>query len=119
LFHAVSAFNNAGFALYSASLMDFVDDAWICLPIAGCIILGGIGFPVLVQLRHHWKVPHRWSMNTRLVLLGTAVLLIGGTVMYPLLEGANPRTLGRLEPADGVLAAFFQSVTTRTAGFNS
>lgn len=119
LFHAVSAFNNAGFALYSANLMDFVDDPWICLPITGCIILGGLGFPVLVQLRRHWQFPHRWGMNTRLVLAGTALLLVAGTVMFLVLEGANPRTLGGLDPARSVLAAFFQSVTTRTAGFNS
>ncbi|VXB04796.1 potassium transporter ATPase [Citricoccus sp. K5] len=119
VFHAVSAFNNAGFALYSANLMDFVDDPFICLPIAGCIILGGIGFPVLVQLRRHWRLPHRWTMNTRLVLLGSALLLAGGTAMYLILEWSNPKTLGPLDPAARVLAAFFQSVTTRTAGFNS
>lgn len=119
IFHAVSAFNNAGFALYSANLMDFVDDPFICLPIAACIILGGIGFPVLVQLRRHWLAPYRWTMNTRLVLWGTMVLLVVGTVMYLVLEGSNPKTLGGLNPAAAVLAAFFQSVVTRTAGFNS
>lgn len=119
LFHAVSAFNNAGFALYSSSLMDFVDDPFICLTLAGCIILGGLGFPVLVQLRRHWRRPYRWSMNTRLVLVGTATLVAAGTVMYLALEGSNPKTLGSQDPASAVLAAFFQSVTTRTAGFNS
>ena len=55
VFHAVSAFNNAGFALYSNNLMDFVADPWLCIPISGAIILGGLGFPVLLQLRHHWR----------------------------------------------------------------
>lgn len=54
-FHAVSAFNNAGFALYSNNLMDFVADPWLCIPISLAIILGGLGFPVLVQLRQHWR----------------------------------------------------------------
>ena len=51
--------------------------------------------------------------------MGTAVLLVGGTLMYLVLEWSNPRTLGGLDPASRVLAAFFQSVTTRTAGFNT
>ena len=51
VFHAVSAFNNAGFALYTDNLMGFVTDPWICLPIAVAVIVGGLGFPVLFELR--------------------------------------------------------------------
>lgn len=119
LFHAVSSFNNAGFALYSDSLMRFVDDPFICLPIAGAIILGGLGFPVLMQLRREFTRPLRWTMNTKLVLWGTAMLLVGGAVYITAIEWNNPATLGPLDPAAKVMAGFFQSVQTRTAGFNS
>lgn len=118
-FHSISAFNNAGFALYSDNLMGFVDDPWISLPISFAIILGGLGFPVLVQLRRYGSNTLKWSMNTRLVLLMTAILLVGGTAFITIMEWNNPKTLGALDPAGRLLAGFFQSVQTRTAGFNS
>jgi len=119
LFHAVSSFNNAGFALYSDSLMGFVNDPFICLPIAGAIIVGGLGFPVLFQLRKEFRRPLHWSMNTKIVLWATVVLLTAGTAYITLLEWNNPATFGALDPWSRVLAGFFQSVQTRTAGFNS
>ncbi|HKH07370.1 MAG TPA: TrkH family potassium uptake protein [Agromyces sp.] len=119
VFHAVSSFNNAGFALYTDNLMGFVGDPFICLPIAAAIILGGLGFPVILQLRKEFTRPLHWSMNTKLVLWGTAVLLVAGTVYLTAIEWDNPDTLGRLDPGARVLAGFFQSVQTRTAGFNS
>jgi len=119
VFHAVSGFNNAGFALHSASLMDFVGDPFICLPIAAAVIAGGLGLPVYVTLARYARSPSRWPLTARIVVVGTVVLLAAGTVMYLVLEGGNPRTLGALDPGQRVLAAFFQSVTTRTAGFNS
>ncbi|SIT87913.1 potassium uptake protein, TrkH family [Microbacterium sp. RU33B] len=119
LFHAVSAFNNAGFALYSDNLMGFVADPFICLPIAAAIILGGLGFPVLFQLRKEFRRPLHWSMNTKIVLWASGVLLIAGTAYITLIEWNNPETLGALDPWSRILAGFFQSVQTRTAGFNS
>jgi potassium uptake TrkH family protein len=119
VFHAISSFNNAGFALYSDSLMRFVSDPFICLPMAAAIILGGLGFPVIMQLRKEFTRPLHWSMNTKLVLWATGVLLVGGAVYITLVEWDNPETLGALDPASRVLAGFFQSVQTRTAGFNS
>ncbi|KRC61684.1 ATPase [Agromyces sp. Root81] len=118
-FHAVSAFNNAGFALYSDNLMGFVSDPFICLPIAAAIILGGLGFPVIMQLRKEFTKPLHWSMNTKLVLWGSAVLLIAGTAYITIIEWNNPATLGALDPAARVLTGFFHSVQTRTAGFNA
>lgn len=118
-FLAVSSFNNAGFALFSDNLMGFVADPFICLPISAAIILGGLGFPVIMQLRKEFTRPLHWSMNTKLVLWATVVLLIAGTVYLTLIEWDNPDTLGGLDPAARVLAGFFQSVQTRTAGFNS
>ncbi|MFE7846683.1 TrkH family potassium uptake protein [Microbacterium sp. NPDC057407] len=119
LFHAVSAFNNAGFALYSDNLMGFVADPFICLPLCAAIILGGLGFPVLFQLRKEFRRPLHWSMNTKIVLWASVVLLILGTVYITVLEWNNPRTFGPLDPWARVLAGFFHSVQTRTAGFNS
>lgn len=119
LFHSVSAFNNAGFSTFSDNLMGFATDPWICLPISAAIILGGLGFPVIMQLRREFRRPLHWSMNTKLVLWGTAVLLVGGTVYTCILEWSNAGTLGPMQPAERVLAGFFHSVQTRTAGFNS
>ena len=119
VFHSVSSFNNAGFALYTDSLMGFVSDPWVCFPISAAIVLGGLGFPVLRQLRREFGRPLHWTMNTRIVLTGTAALLAGGTVYTALMEWENPGTLGTLDPASRLLASFFHSVQARTAGFNS
>lgn len=120
VFHAVSAFNNAGFALFSDNLVGFATDPWICLPVAAAVIVGGLGFPVILELlRRRGRQPGRWSIHTRLTLLMTAVLLLGGTLFMTVAEWANPHTLGALDPAGRVLAGFFQAVMPRTAGFNS
>ncbi|WP_374238032.1 TrkH family potassium uptake protein [Microbacterium sp. SS28] len=119
LFHSVSAFNNAGFALFSDNLIGFAADPFICLPLCAAIILGGLGFPVLMQLRREFPHPLRWTMNTRIVLSATIVLLAIGTLYIGALEWTNPRTLGAYDPWARVLIAFFHSVQTRTAGFNS
>ncbi|WP_167047824.1 potassium transporter TrkG [Salinibacterium sp. ZJ454] len=119
VFHAVSSFNNAGFSTFSDNLVGFATDAWICLPIALAVILGGLGFPVMMQLRREFRHPLHWTMNTKLVLVGTATLLLIGTVLTCVIEWSNPQTLGGMSPAERVLAGFFHSVQTRTAGFNS
>lgn len=119
VFHAVSAFNNAGFALYSDSLMGFVTDPWICLPIAFAVIAGGLGFPVWLELRRHLAHRRSWSLHTRMTLAMTGVLLLGGTVFVTANEWTNPATLGALDPPGRLLAGFFQAVMPRTAGFNS
>lgn len=118
-FHSVSAFNNGGFALHSDSLMRYVGDPWVCLPLAMAVILGGLGYPVLFQLRRELGRPLHWSMNTRLVLLFTSVLLFLGTVFAMFTEWANPRTLGPLSIPEKILAAFTHSTMSRSAGFNS
>ncbi len=119
VFHAVSAFNNAGFALFSDSLVGFAADPWICLPIAGAVIVGGLGFPVILEVLRQHRRPRRWSVHTRLTLTMTAVLLVGGTLFVTAAEWGNPHTLGALDPAGRALAGFFQAVMPRTAGFNS
>lgn len=119
VFHSVSSFNNAGFALFSDNLMSFTTDPFILLPICAAIILGGLGFPVLMQLRKHVASPRLWTLNTRIVLWSTVVLLVLGAVFVIVMEWNNPRTLGSLAWTDRILAGFAQSVQTRTAGFNN
>ncbi|MEU2755749.1 TrkH family potassium uptake protein [Streptomyces albidoflavus] len=119
VFHAVSAFNNAGFALYSDSLTGFVTDPWICLPIALAVIAGGLGFPVLFELRRRFRKPRGWSLHTKIVLWASGVFLVGGSAFITALEWSNPATLGPLDAQGKLLAGFFQGVMPRTAGFNS
>ncbi len=119
VFHSVSSFNNAGFALFNDNLMPFASDPLVCIPIALAVILGSLGFPVLMQLRKEFRKPLHWSMNTKIVLWASATLLVAGTVFIGAIEWTNQSTLGSLDPGSRILAAFFQSVQTRTAGFNS
>lgn len=119
VFHSVSAFNNAGFALWPDSLVRFATDPWICLPIAASVIVGGIGFPVILELRKRLRTPRAWSMHTKMTLWATGVLLVLGTVVITANEWRNPATLGQLDTPGRLLAGFFQAVMPRTAGFNS
>jgi Trk-type K+ transport system membrane component len=119
VFHAVSAFNNAGFSLFSDNLIGFADDAVICITVAGAVILGGIGFPVLDELKRNFTAPGRWSLHTKLTL-GTTVVLLGvGMLAFFAFEWTNEATLGPLDGPGKALASFFQGVQPRTAGFNS
>jgi potassium uptake TrkH family protein len=119
VFHSISAFNNAGFGLFPDSLVSFSTDPWIVLPIAFAFICGGLGFPVLIELRRQFRKVNRWSVHTKLTLAMTAVLLVGGTLFVLGSEWRNPATLASMSFPDKMLNAFFSSATTRTAGFNT
>ena len=119
VFHAVSAFNNAGFSLYRDSLTRFATDPWICLPIAAAVIAGGLGFPVLFELRRRLRQPQQWSLHTKLTLGTYAALVVVGTLFVIASEWDNPGTLGALHTPGRLLAGFVQAVMPRTAGFNS
>ena len=97
VFHAVSSFNNAGFALFSDNLIGFVDDPWICLPISAAVISGGLGFPVLFELRRRWRRPREWSLHTRLTCAVTVVLLVAGTRLHHRVGVGQPGDARRLE----------------------
>jgi trk system potassium uptake protein TrkH len=121
LFHAVSAFNNAGFSLYATGLTGFVTNPLINLIIPLLIVLGGMGFlvqlNVLAYLRDRRR--NRLNANSKLSLVMMGALLLIGTLGFALLEWNNPATLGPLPLSDKLLAAWFQGVTPRTAGFNT
>jgi trk system potassium uptake protein TrkH len=119
VFHAVTSFNNAGFALWSDNLTPFVTDGWICVTIALAIIAGGIGFPVWLELRRLPLGVRRWSLHTKLTLVVTGLLIAFGTLAVLGFEWGNDGTLGPLSVPGKLLAAFFQGVTPRTAGFNT
>jgi trk system potassium uptake protein TrkH len=119
VFHAITSFNNAGFALWSDNLMQFVTDGWVCVTISLSIIFGGIGFPVWLELRRQLGRPARWSLHTKLTLLVTGLLLVVGFATVLGFEWGNPGTLGPLDTGGKLLASFFQGVQPRTAGFNT
>ena len=119
VFHAVSAFNNAGFALYSTNLVSFAEDPWVILPICATIVAGGLGFPVYAELRKHGLKLRLWTVHTRLVVYGTLGLLAVGTALFAAFEGTRPETLGGMSPEGRFLGALAGSVFPRTAGFNS
>lgn len=118
VFHAVAAFNNAGFSLFENSLQHYASDALVMMTITSLIILGGIGFSVLGDISHkkQWRslMPY-----TKVILLGTLILNLLGFVAVLLLEHTNPDTLGALPWHGKVLSSWMQSVTARTAGFTT
>ncbi|MFV0524485.1 MAG: TrkH family potassium uptake protein [Acidimicrobiales bacterium] len=119
VFHSVSAFNNAGFSTFPGGLEDRTGDWMVNLIIAASFIIGGIGFPVVFELRRRWRRPSTWTLHSKVTLAMTANLLVGGTIMFAVLEWRNPETLGGLPIDERILASFFQSATARTAGFNT
>lgn len=129
VFHSVSAFCNAGIDILGPnSLEPYVNNVWLNLVTMALIILGGIGFIVWwdvlrvagmvrrgeIRRGLFWQ---RLGLHTKITLFTTAVLIVGGWLLFLVMEWDNPETLGGLNPATKTLAALFQSVTTRTAGF--
>lgn len=159
IFHAISAFANAGFDLFGRSLIGYTADLAVNLTFIALIVTGGLGFYVITELLAHGRrppnIPARGmtmplnevirpaaengangrnggaargpidrvarplSLHTRVVLKITGALILAGTLLILLMEWSNPATLGPLAPAEKLLAALFQAVTPRTAGFNT
>lgn len=117
-FHAVSAFNNAGFDLTSASLRPFAASPLILVIISLLILLGGLGFFVVEDIWRNRKW-EKLSLHTRLVLKITPWLIVIPTILFLVLEGNNPATFGPMSWVDKVANAYFAAVTPRTAGFES
>ncbi|MCB0969909.1 MAG: TrkH family potassium uptake protein [Acidimicrobiales bacterium] len=121
LFHSITAFNNAGFSLYADSLTRFATDVVVIGVISVAIVVGGLGFPVLVDLYEHRR-ERRWpllTLHSRMTIVATACLLVAGVVWVGVAEWTNPATLGRAGVLDKGVLAGFASVSPRTAGFNA
>ena len=119
VFHSVSAFNNAGFALYPDSMVRFVADPIVNIAVMAAIVVGGLGVPVLAELatdRVHWT---RWSLHTKLTIVTTAALIAAAWLLVCLFEWTNDGSLGGMPFAEKLLAGLFQAVSPRTAGFNT
>lgn len=121
VFHAISAYNNAGFSLYPDNLMSFARDPLVSLVISGLVILGGMGFIVQINILGHWRNPRRDRIlvHSKIVLYMMAALLLIGTLSFLIFDWSNPRTLGPLPFGDKLLVSIFQGMTPRTAGFNT
>ncbi len=119
LFHAVSAFNNAGFSTFSDSVMGYQSDPVILVPIMLAVILTALGFPVMQDLREHRFGWRRWSLHSKVTVAGTAALLAIGFTAILAMEWSNAATLGPMGVGSKLLNAAFHSVMPRTAGFNS
>jgi trk system potassium uptake protein TrkH len=127
VFHSISAWNNAGFSLFVDSLVQYQNSILAHLVVPALIIFGGIGYQVIMEM-YSWffvkvikrkRVNFVFSLNFKVVTSTTIFLLVFGTVAFFLTELANPETFGELSWKNKILAAWFQSVTTRTAGFNT
>lgn len=120
LFHSISAFCNAGFDLFGnfSSLTSFSSNWVVILVASALIIIGGIGFAVWIEI-YNIKTVKKLSLHSKLVILMTVTLVVGGAILMFIFEHNNPNTLANMSFPDKVLNSFFASVTTRTAGFNS
>ena len=123
VFTAISAFCNAGFDLFGrfgaySSLVPYVNNYYVQAVIMFMIMAGGLGFMVWVELAEYRK-KRRLSLHAKVVLQFSVIFWVGGAVLLALLEWSNPRTMGGLSVPGKVMAALFQSVSTRTAGMNT
>jgi len=126
IFHSISAWNNAGFSLFSDNLMGFQASPIVNLVVPGLIIFGGIGYEVIFEM-YLWlrerilRQPHQLilSLNFKVGVSTTLILLVVGTIAFLMVETPNPATLAPMHVSTRIMSAWFQSVVSRTAGFNS
>ncbi|CAB4568492.1 MAG: TrkH family potassium uptake protein [Actinobacteria bacterium] len=126
-FHAISAFNNAGFALYSDNLVGFSNDFLYLIPLMAAVIVGGLGIPVLIEIHERiWKLNllpsgrrRPFSLHSKLTIWTTSILVLLGGILFAVIEWNNRVVLGGMNPFEKVLNAFFASTVARTAGFNT
>jgi len=117
VFHAVSAFNSAGFALWSDGLVGFVGDAWVLSPVMLASFIGGLGFPVLYELLQRRRRA-TWSLHVVMTLWGTTFLYLLGAIVFFVAEQHRLETFGAFTRAEAAVAALFTSVAARSSGFN-
>ncbi len=120
VFHSISAFCNAGFDLIGGyrSFTGYCHDTYFMFVIMSLIIAGGLGFGVILNVRNT-RDPRRLRLHSKLVLVGTLILIIVGTLIFLWIEYDNPKTIGNMNLFNKITNSLFQSVTLRTAGFNT
>ena len=119
IFHSISAFNNAGFSLFTDSMIGYKSDTLVLGVLSFLIILGGLGYFVVIELHNNKKFSKRITIHTRIVVIGTIFLILFGMILFLSIEWNNPKTLGEMSIYDKLLNSLFLSVNFRTAGFNS
>lgn len=118
VFYSISAFNNAGFTPHSDGLVPYDEDLWILGPLMAGVFIGSLGFPVIMVLLQSRLNIRRWNLHTKLTLLVTTILLVGGSILWGAFEWFNTKTIGEMSVADRILHSVFASVMTRSGGFN-
>lgn len=120
-FHAISSFCNAGFSIFSNNLGDYTGDVVVSVTVMCLIVTGGIGYNVIRDVYHHLtKHKHRYFfLHTQSVLIMTGILILAGAFFIFFFESINPGVFQSLTLKEKILSSFFQSVTARTAGFNT
>jgi potassium uptake TrkH family protein len=127
IFHSITAFNNAGFSLYSGHLKIFNSDVFILAPIGLAVIVGGLGFPVLIEIHEKlWKLNLQsngkrkpFSLHVKLTLWTSGILFAVGSIFIGFMEWSNEKTLGALATFDRLVNAVFASIMPRSGGFNA
>ncbi|MBP3042559.1 TrkH family potassium uptake protein [Arthrobacter jiangjiafuii] len=118
VFYSVSAFNNAGFTPHSDGLVPYDEDLWILVPLMVGVFVGSLGFPVIMVLMRSKFHVRQWNLHTKLTLLVTTILLVGGSILWGAFEWFNTATIGEMNVADRILHSVFASVMTRSGGFS-
>lgn len=119
VFHAVSAFNNAGLSITGSDLIDYAGDGLIILPLCLGVFVGAIGFPVLAELFRDWRRPSRWTIHTRLTVWGSLLFLVFGVLAFGAIEWSNDATLGPRGTWASVVSSIEGGVMPRSGGLSS
>ncbi len=117
IFHVISAFNNAGFSLFPNNLMDFSNEPVVLIILSTLFIVGGIGFVVVADIATKKSI-RKWSLHTKIMIVGTLLLNLIATITIFALEYNNVKTIGDFSLSHKLLVSYFQAVSPRTAGFN-
>jgi trk system potassium uptake protein TrkH len=118
VFHVISAFNNAGFALFPDNLIGFSGDPIVNIILSLLFILGGLGFTVVIDI-YQKNSFSKWSLHTKMMIVGTIIINTVAALTFFLLEYGNPGSLGNMPLYEKIMTSYFQGVTPRTAGFNT
>jgi len=119
VYTAAMAFTNTGFLPGKDGLTPYAHDAWFLIVLMIGVVFGAIGFPVIFALRRGWRTPRRWSLHVKLTLVTFGILLVGGALVYFLIEFDNPATMAGMDPGQRILQSFFLSTMARSGGFST